>query len=175
MKIFLISGKAGSGKNEVANIIKENLENTVITSFSKYIKLFTLEFTDWDGRDITKPRDYLQNLGDTIRNIDENFLIKRLIEDLKIYETKFENVIISDVRLSKEIEDIKKYSGHEVVTIRINSETTSRKLNETEKNHYTELDLDGYHEFDYIIVNKFDDNLKTTVLDILERMNKNES
>ena len=39
-KVFLIAGKAGCGKNEVANIIKEELPNTVITAFSKYIKLF---------------------------------------------------------------------------------------------------------------------------------------
>ena len=42
MRVFLISGKAGCGKNEVANIIKEELPNTVITAFSKYIKLFKL-------------------------------------------------------------------------------------------------------------------------------------
>ena len=57
MKIFLVAGKAGCGKNEVADIIKNNLGNTVITSFSKYIKLFTLELTNWDGSDITKPRE----------------------------------------------------------------------------------------------------------------------
>ena len=32
MKVFLIAGKAGSGKNEVANIIKDELSNTVITA-----------------------------------------------------------------------------------------------------------------------------------------------
>ena len=42
MRIFLIAGKAGSGKNEVAKLIKEyyiyKLEECAITSYSKYIK-----------------------------------------------------------------------------------------------------------------------------------------
>ena len=74
MNLFLISGKAGSGKNEVALIIKESLDKTIITSFSKYIKLFALELTDWDGRDFDKPRQFLQEMGDKLRAIDEDFL-----------------------------------------------------------------------------------------------------
>ena len=170
MRIFLISGKAGSGKNEVANILKADLGSTVITSFSKYIKLFALEFTDWDGRDITKPREFLQNLGDALRNINENFLIDRIIDDFKVYETKFDNVIISDVRLPHELEYIKKNSGYEVITIRVNSSSSARKLNDKEMKHHTEIDLDNYDKFDYIIDNKFDNTLKKEVLEILKGM-----
>lgn len=170
MKIFLISGKAGSGKNEVANIIKEKLGNTVITSFSKYIKLFALEFTNWDGRDITKPREFLQNLGDILRDIDENFLIDRLIDDFKVYETKFDNVIISDVRLPHELEYMKKNSKYKVITLRVNSTSSARNLSDNEKNHHTELDLDSYDKFDYIIENKFDNTLEKEVIEMLEGM-----
>lgn len=171
MKIFLISGKSGSGKNEVANIIKENLPNTVITGFSKYIKLFALEFTDWDGRDITKPRTFLQEMGDTLRKIDKNFLIDRLIQDFKVYETKFDNVIISDVRLPYELECLKNNSGYEVITIRVNAKKSFRNLSESEKNHHTEIELDDYKNFDYIIENKFDNTLKEEIKKILEGMN----
>lgn len=170
MKVFLISGKSGSGKNEVANIIKKNLENSVITGFSKYIKLFALEFTDWDGRDITKPRAFLQTMGDTLRSIDENFLINRIIEDFKVYETKFDNVIISDVRLPHELEYIKNNSNYEVITIRVNSTKSMRDLKEFEKNHHTELELDDYQKFDFIINNNFDENLEKDVIKIIERM-----
>ena len=110
MKVILISGHAGSGKNEVANILKKYLKNTVITNFSKYIKLFALEFSDWDGRDITKPRTFLQNMGDKLRAIDENFLTNRMFEDFKVYESNFDYVIVSDVRLVHELEYIKNNS-----------------------------------------------------------------
>ena len=47
MRIFLVAGSAGSGKGEVAKLIKEyyiyKLENCVITEYSKYLKLFVEE------------------------------------------------------------------------------------------------------------------------------------
>ena len=168
MKIFLISGKAGSGKNEVATIIKDKLSKTVITSFAKYIKLFALEFTDWDGRDITKPREFLQDMGDILREVDENFLTKRLIEDFKVYKKEFDNVIISDVRLPNEIEYIKQNCEDEVISIRVNSSGSKRELTVDEKNHHTETDLDNYDKFDYVIENNFDENLMKDVIKIVE-------
>lgn len=171
MKIFLIAGKAGSGKNEVANIIKENLSNTVVTAFSKYIKLFTLELTDWDGRDITKPREYLQNMGDKLRAIDDDFLTKRLLEDIKVYEKEnIKNVVISDVRLIHEIEYFKKNTDLETIAIRVNSKESKRNLSDSEKSHHTELELDTYLGFDYVIENNFDDGLEKEIKEILEGM-----
>ena len=78
MKVFLITGKAGCGKNEVANIIKRKLDKTVITGLSKYIKLFALELTNWDGNDNNKPREFLQTMGDKLRACREDYLTKRL-------------------------------------------------------------------------------------------------
>ncbi len=171
MRIFLVAGKAGSGKNEVANIIKDTLGNSVITSFSKYIKLFTLELTDWDGRDINKPREYLQNMGDKLRAIDEDFLTKRILEDIEVYEGEnIFNVIISDVRLVHEIEYFKKLDNFEVIAIRVNSKESKRKLTNDEMNHHTELELDTYQGFDYVIENKYDETLKKQVKEIVEGM-----
>ena len=170
MKVFLISGKAGSGKNEVANIIKKELGSTVITAFSKYIKLYALEFTDWDGRDITKPREFLQGMGDKLRSIDENFLTDRLIQDFDVYRETFENVIISDVRLPHEIEYIKENCNEDVYVVRVNSTKNKRNLNDKEKMHHTELDLDNYDKFDFIIENNFDETLVDNVKKVLEEL-----
>ena len=171
MKVFLVAGKAGSGKNEVANIIKEELSNTVITAFSKYIKLFALELTDWDGDDSDKPREFLQNMGDKLRAIDEDFLTKRILEDIEVYKREgISNVVVSDVRLVNEIDYFKKLKDLEVIAIRVNSDNSMRKLTDSEKSHHTELALDNYNKFDYIIDNKFDDNLKIQVKEILEGM-----
>ena len=170
MKIFLISGKAGCGKNEVAEIMKKKLGKTVITSFSKYIKLYALEFTDWDGRDITKPRTFLQGMGDKLRSIDENFLTDRILEDIKVYKDTFDNVIISDVRLPHEIEYIKENCNEEVYAVRVNSVKNKRNLNEEEMTHHTELDLDNYDKFDYIIENNFDETLQINVEKVLEEI-----
>ena len=108
MKIFLIAGKAGSGKSEVADIIKnyyeEENKKVVVTEYSKYLKLYAKEILAWNGEE-PKPRSFLQDLGVTIReNMDDPlFLIRRMIEDIRIYDLYSDIVIISDVRLKKEI------------------------------------------------------------------------
>ena len=167
MRIFLIAGKAGSGKNEIANKIKEYLPNTIITGISKYIKLFALEYTNWDGRDIDKPRTFLQNMGDKIRHIDENFFINRLKEDIKVYELDYENVIISDIRLKHEIEEFKK-TNYEVITIKVISNTSKRNLSKEQQLHITETELDNYNKFDYIIENN--NELDNRIKEILKGM-----
>ena len=78
MKIFVIGGKSGSGKNEVAKMVNEfyiyKLKKCVTTEFSKYIKLFAKELTDWDGISQNKPRRFLQEFGAKVRSYDERFL-----------------------------------------------------------------------------------------------------
>ena len=171
MRVFLIAGKAGCGKNEVANIIKEELPNTVITAFSKYIKLFALELTEWDGRDITKPREFLQNMGDKLRAIDEDFLTKRILEDLEVYKREgIVNVVISDVRLVHELEYFKNLSGYDVIAIRVNCSNSTRELTDSEKSHHTETALDTYQAFDYVVYNDMNENLKKEIKEILEGM-----
>ena len=169
MRVYLICGKAGSGKNEVAEIIKDYLGDAVITGFSKYIKLFATELTTWDGNDNDKPRAYLQNMGDTLRSIDLNFMTKRVYEDLKVYEHEgINNVIVSDVRLINEVNYFKEKNDIETIAIRVNSDISKRNRNEEEKHHITETELDNYDSFDYVINNQFDDSLKNEVIKILE-------
>ena len=127
-----------------------------------------MELSDWDGRDINKPREFLQNMGDKLRSIDENFLTKRLCEDLKVYENEgINNVIVSDVRLINEIEYFKN-NGFDVITIKVNCNNCKRNLSLEEKNHITELELDNYDKFDYVIDNEFNDKLYKDIEKILE-------
>ena len=169
MNIYLICGKAGSGKNEVADYLCEKLDNSVITAFSKYIKMFALELTDWDGTDGHKPRKFLQEMGDNLRAIDPNFLTKRMKEDIEVYELKgIKNVIISDVRLLNEVEYFKKIKKYNVITIRVNSEVSTRVLTEEQKMHHTETELDNYKEYNYVIENAFDRSLYEYVDKIVE-------
>jgi len=171
MKVFLITGKAGCGKNEVANIIKSKLDNTVITGLSKYIKLFALELTNWDGSDDNKPREFLQTMGDKLRACREDYLTKRLLEDIEIYKREgISNVVISDVRLINEIEYFDNRDNIEVITIRVNCDNSKRCLTECEMNHHTETELDNYKGYDYIIENKFDKELEKEIDKILEGM-----
>lgn len=172
MQVFLIAGKSGSGKDEVAKIIqeyyKENNKKAVITGFSKYIKLFAMEILDWNGNS-PKPRKFLQDFGELARENNERIFINRMIEDLKLYENYCDIVVISDVRLIKEIEVLKE-AANNVYTIYILADKSKNDLTSDEQNHITETELDNYDNFDYTIKNNFDETLKENVCKILEGM-----
>ena len=171
MRIFLIAGKSGSGKGEVAKLIKEyyvyKLENSVITEYSKPLKSFAKELTEWDGSLDTKPRGYLQEIGDKVREIDKKFLIDDMLKNLKIYEKLTDNVIIADVRFPEEIEDIK-LNYDKVYAIYIENQFSKSYLTLEEQMHPTETALENYDDFDYILVNDDHSLLKDKVFKYLE-------
>ncbi len=172
MQVILIAGKSGSGKDEVARYIKEYYnekdKKTIITGFSKYIKLFAKEILDWDGNN-PKPRKFLQDFGAETRENNERIFINRMIEDLKLYENYCDIVVISDVRLIKEIETLKEEVSN-VYTIHIITDKSKNDLTSDEQNHITETELDNYNNFDYTIKNNFDETLKENVYKILKGM-----
>lgn len=153
-KIIILTGKAQSGKNLSANIIKQYLEKqkkkTVIIAYAKYLKDYAKEIENWNGREATKPRELLQQLGvELIKNkIDKNMLINRIKEDIKVYEYFFDTIIISDARFKEEIENIKTNN-----TVVIKIEGKENKLTDEQKKHITETALDDYKNYDYIIEN----------------------
>lgn len=176
MRIFLIAGKAGSGKNEVAKLIKEyytyRRERTAITSFSKYIKNFALELTDWDGNDINKPRDFMQQLGDNMRKIDPNFLISNMLKDIIVYQNYVDNLVISDVRMPKEIDELKNAFPKSFAIYVVNQFGTSN-LTIAQQSHITEIALENYNDFDFIIANDDFNALKNKVFNVLDRIGNN--
>ena len=171
MRIFLVAGKAGSGKGEVAKLIKEyyiyKLENCAITEYTKYLKNFAKELTDWDGNSNTKPRKYLQELGDKIRGIDSKYFTNNMLNDLRVYETLVDNLVIADVRMPAEIEEIK-LNYDDVYTIYVENQFSNSDLTLEEQSHVTELALENYEEFDYILANDTKATLKEKVFKFLE-------
>jgi len=171
MRIFLVAGKAGSGKGEVARLIKEyyiyKLESCVITEYSKYLKKFATELTEWDGNPNMKPRKYLQELGDKIRKMDSKYFINNMIEDLNIYKELTNNLVVSDVRYPDEIEDIK-LNYDNVYAIYVENQFSPSKLSIEEQSHITETALENYNEFDYVLANDVKDVLKEKVFKYLE-------
>ena len=162
-KIFILSGKAKSGKNYVADIISDYYKNSVQISYAYYLKQYVKKISDWDGKEETKPRDLLQSLGiDLIKKIDKELLIRRVMEDIKVYSYFFDVIIVTDARLKEEIDIPKKI--FKCITIRINGRDNDLTINQ--KNHITETNLDDY-KFDYVIDNVELKKTKEEVLKIL--------
>lgn len=174
MKIFLVAGRAGSGKGEVAKIIKEYYlslkKRPIITEYSKYLKLYANEILGWDGGE-PKPRKFLQDLGVTIKeNMDmPKMLINRMIEDIKIYSLYYDVVIISDVRYPEEIEEMKK-SFKDVYSIYVVNQFGKSELSLEEQTHITETALESYSNFDITITNDNLNVLDNRVVEFIERV-----
>lgn len=173
-KIYILSGKARSGKDTVAKMIKEECERNdlkVITlQYSSYIKEYIKKITNWDGNEDTKPRDLLQKLGTDIReNIDNFFFVNKIIDDIKVYSYFFDIVIISDARFEMEIE-LPRKEFENVETIYIERPNFDNGLSNVEKSHPTETALDSYNDFTHKIINNGSLNdLKNKVISIIGR------
>ena len=171
MRIFLVAGKAGSGKNEVAKLIKEfyiyKREECAITHYSKFIKNFALELTDWDGTDANKPRDFMQAIGDKIRSVDPNYFTSNMIRDIEIYKEYVQNLVITDVRMPNEIEMIKE-NFDDVYSIYVVNQFGTSKLTVEQQSHITETALESYNEFDYTLANDELSALRDKVFKYLE-------
>ena len=178
MKVYVIAGKAGCGKNTSANYIKkyyeENGKSAVITEFSKYLKTFAYEIKNWDGTRENKPRAFMQELGSLIRYelFDEDFFINRLIEDLRIYEKLVDVVIIADARLPKEIDSLKDKVG--ATSIKIVNKFSDYELKGNENKHETETALDNYSSFDFVVNNETFDKLEEDMKNIVKKVENNE-
>lgn len=156
--IFVLSGKAKSGKNLIADKIENYYKNKrcIQISYAFYLKNYVKNIYGWSGSEEDKPRELLQKIGiDLIKNkIDSNLLIRRVCEDIKVYSYFYDIIIITDARLKDEIETPKRLFNN-VVTIRIDSIYYDKKMTIEQMNHITETNLDNYDKFDYII-NDFD-------------------
>ena len=156
--IFVLSGKAKSGKNLIADKIENYYKNKrcIQISYAFYLKNYVKNIYDWNGSEEDKPRELLQKIGiDLIKNkIDSNLLIRRVCEDIKVYSYFYDIIIITDARLKDEIE-IPQRLFNNVVTIRIDRIYYDKKMTIEQMNHITETNLDNYDKFDYII-NDFD-------------------
>lgn len=162
-KIFIVSGKASSGKDTTCAFISDyailKSLKSVNLQFSTYIKMYAKKISNWNGDDSTKPRSLLQILGSEVirNNIDGKFFIRRIIEDIKVYSYHFDIITISDARFPDELDDI--YNEFEnVYRVNIKRPLFNNDLNKDEKKHISELALDDYKNYDYVIINDGDLN-----------------
>ena len=176
MKIFVISGKARHGKDTVALDIKEIYEKkglrVINLAYGSYIKEYAKKISDWDGKEESKPRELLQELGtDVIRKkIDNDFFVRRICEDIKVYSYYFDIITISDARFPNELEWPKKIFEN-VINIRIIRDGYDSVLTKTEQKHLTEVALDEYNNYDYVIHNDGTlEDLKGKVLDVVRKV-----
>ncbi len=173
-KIYIISGKARAGKDTTASMIKDVYETKGLKvlnlQYSSYIKEYAKKISDWDGDEETKPRELLQILGTDIirKNISNTFFVNKIVEDIKVYSYFFDIITISDARFKIEV-DIPRDNFENVFAIRINRPNFDNGLTEIQKMHPTEIDLDDYDKYNYVITNDGTlDDLRVKVSNMLK-------
>lgn len=188
--IIALKGKAGHGKDTVANIIKELDSSFKSKAFAAKLKLIAHHLTSipLEKFETNKDehiqsmdmsiREFLQKLGTTIRTVKDDIFIKALLSEMIIGE----NYVITDVRFKSELEIIKHLrilNLDKVIILKVvrPEYIHSSIVNET-KSHSSEIELDDDTSEDFVITNDGTlEDLKTKVSIIMSKLKetRNES
>ncbi len=173
MKLYLICGKARAGKDTFAKLIKQeeekNNKKVCILKLTAPLYRWAEDYFNYDKEKDEKPRELLQTIGYDILQLKlkkKDFLLDYLITTIEILDDYYDVGLITDGRLVHEIEVLKeKYPNIKTILL---TNKKDNKLTNKEKNHQTEIDLDDYQNFDYIVENKDMESLKLEALKIVE-------
>lgn len=173
MKLYLICGKARAGKDTFAKLIKQEEEKdnnkVCILKLTAPLYSWAEDYFNYDKEKDEKPRELLQTLGYDILQLKlkkKDFLLDYLITTIEVIDNYYDVGLITDGRLVHEIEVLKeKYPNIKTILL---TNKKDNKLTNKEKNHQTEIDLDDYKDFDYIVENKDMESLKLEALKIVE-------
>lgn len=179
--IFMISGKAGSGKDAVANALEQQLMKdgypVLRIAFADAVKDMLTRYYDWDGNKDEHGRAMLQELGTTkMRAMFPTYWAELVAKFIAATHKDWLYVLISDWRFVNEFDTISDYNT-DVVTIRVDrynedgTEYINTNMTDAQREHVSETELDKF-PFDYVIENRGTlEELEDNVLAILEDMN----
>lgn len=178
--IICICGKASSGKSTVSkyleDMFKSDNKRVIVSPYTKYLKKYISDVMGIIVDDKNKPRDLLQQFSSEIIKgelKDSDFFIRRQIEDINFYSYFMDVILIDDVRFPREIEVLKdKYLY--VYSIGVERNNCVSNLTYEQKNDITEISLDNYDKYDYLIkdidLNSLNKSLTYIVEDIRKKV-----
>lgn len=163
MKVIILSGKSGSGKDAVASLFKNKLlqqQKRVLTiHFADLVKYYAALYYNWDGEKNETGRSLLQKIGTTMmRTYEADYWAAIVAKFIDAAADDFDVALIPDWRFINEYETVCDYNPY-VYSIRIerynldgtpyvNPDMTPEQLA-----HISETELDQF-AFDYILENR---------------------
>lgn len=176
--VILLSGKAGSGKTTVADMLENKINDEPSLSILRYafaspIKYIAKAFIGWDGEKDEKGRVLLQDLGKVGRDYDEHIWVKHFLNQMDKQSgiLPFNFAIVDDWRFPNELAYLKNNPLLELVTIRMfeRGSLNGKTASDVSENSLPEVDVeyipnfsDADHWYDYQIRND-------ETLDILDK------
>lgn len=173
MKVICISGKARHGKDTLANMMKDHLEQkgqrVLIAHFGDLVKYICEKYFNWDGQKDERGRTLLQYVGtDVVRTQRPDYWTGFVMGVLQLFPNEWDYVLIPDCRFPNEVECFRN-NGFDSVNIRINRPDFVSNLTPEQLNHPSETAMDDYMYFDmYVINNGTLDDLYGKVEEIIE-------
>jgi hypothetical protein len=164
--IILIGGKAESGKDSVAEMLKNKLnEKVFILHYGDYVKFVCKEYFNWNGEKDEVGRHILQTIGtDKIRTIKDDFWIEAVCNLVKVLKNDYDLFIVPDLRFLNEIHiPSRMFWNYKIITVKVERNNYTSELTEEQNDHVSETELNNYN-FDYVIQSESGlDNLETEV------------
>lgn len=170
MNIILISGHAQNGKDTTANamseILKEMNYKTLIIHYADFLKYAAKEYFGWNGKKDEVGRSLLQHLGtEVVRTNNPNCWVNIVKEFIIGLGNEVDFVLIPDCRFENEMDWADDIPEITPVKIRVNRPDFDNGLTEEQRNHSSEISLDSYNKFNYVIDNSGSmDDLCTTLM-----------
>lgn len=170
--IITISGKAESGKDLTATLLKEELEKigkrVLIMHYADYVKYVSAKFFGWDGQKDEKGRSILQYIGtEKARSVNPNYWVDTIIEFIKVFGDDFDYILIPDCRFPNEVFRLEAKSL-EVTSIHIERLGHENCLTPEQRLHASETAMDSFM-FDYSIQAKTGvENLRKEVVKFID-------
>ena len=154
--VILLSAKSGHGKDFIANIMKEKLEQkgnkVLVTHYADLLKYILKTFFDWDGQKDEHGRHLLQYVGtDVIRRQNPNYWVDFVKDIIIMFSNNWDYILIPDARFPNEITRMF-CSNFRTISIRITRLNYISKLTDEQQQHESETALDSY-SFDYYMTN----------------------
>jgi len=173
--IVLIGGKAEHGKDSVANILKERLEERVcILHYGDYVKFVCKEYFGWNGEKDEIGRQILQTIGtDKIRNINGDFWVEVICNLIRVLKDDYDIFIIPDVRFLNEIHvPSRLFWNYKIISLKVERLNYTNSLTEEQNSHVSETELNNY-KYDYVIQSESGlDNLEVEVNNFIPFLNE---
>lgn len=175
-QIIMIHAKAQSGKNTVADIIKEEYEKigkrVLIIAEADYVKFVLSKYYGVNDFKSPEGRHRIQTFAtDQCRGIDNEMWVRVVVNLLHCIQDDWDIVLIPDWRFYNEFTYTLMNFGAMVKTmviIRPDVQEIDNMSDET-RTHISETELDNVQAFDYTILNHTN-NLEATRQQVIEQI-----
>ena len=139
IKITMLTGPAGVGKDTFARELIEGQRYTAAIAFADYLK-YVASLVGWNGLKDMRGRTFLQHLGDVVREYDNDFWAKYVAYQIT-ENPLIEHWVITDTRYDHEYIYLRDAFPHaEIEVVKLVRDFVS-PLSEEQKQHPTELGI----------------------------------